>query len=269
MVIKETRAKTLKSIRGLSVTITGQCWISQKDLAYRIRRQGGRVTTNNTVTYSTEILVRGASGQWKYKTHGRKEAKAAQLIRQGQSIKIVPADELRKLIETGKPAQLADTVAGQPLEWLKPPSKQVFEEITKISGGLDREYTVNGRREQGYLRALLFQGKSISTCGICGREFPVELLIAAHIKPRSKCTQIERRDAPNIVFPLCLFGCDSLYEQGIVSIDQEGYVVAITASTLTKSVSHYLRSIRGRKCEFWTENSAPYFQWHYERKLRI
>lgn len=268
MNIKETRAKTLKSIRGLSVTITGKCWTSRKDLTRLIRQQGGRITSNNTVTNSTDVLVRGTSEQWKYKTYGRKEEKAAQFIREGQAIKVLSDNEFRNMVERGKPARLADTVAGQPFEWLKPPPKRVFEEITKIPGGLDREYTINGRREQGYLRALLFKEKSISTCGICGREFPVELLVAAHIKPRSKCTLREKRDAANIVFPLCLFGCDSLYERGIVSINSKGYVVVRATAELTKSVSHHLKNIKGRKCESWTDTNARYFQWHYERRFR-
>jgi hypothetical protein len=41
---------------------------------------------------------------------------------------------------------------------------------------------------------------------------PTALLIAAHIKPRSKCTEDERRDFVNNVIPMCLLGCDALFE---------------------------------------------------------
>lgn len=265
--IKKENVKALRSIVGLSVTITGKCWITRNELTRRIRQRGGRITPNNTVTNSTDVLVRGVSAQWKYNTYGRKEARAAQLMRDGQSIAVVHDHEFQKLIEENKPAQIENTIAGQPMEWLDVPPKRVFENITKIRGALDREYTTNGRLEQGYLRAHLFKGKSTSQCAICGHEFPVELLIAAHIKPRSKCTLEEKRDAANIVFPLCLFGCDSLYERGIVSINK-GYVVAISAPELTNSVKHYLKNIKGRKCEFWTHKNAGYFQWHYKRRLR-
>jgi hypothetical protein len=190
------------------------------------------------------------------------------LIGDGHPLKVVPDYEFRKLIDTGKPARVAGTIAGQPIEWLQTPSKGVFHNITKVRGALDREYTTNGRLEQGYLRAQLLKGKSTSECAICGREFPVELLVAAHIKPRSKCTLREKRDASNIVFPLCLFGCDSLYERGIVGINSKGYVVVIATSSLTKCVKHHLRNIKGRKCGFWTDKNSRYFQWHYERRFR-
>jgi hypothetical protein len=265
---KEYPTKTLKSIRGQTVTITGKCWIGRDDLARMIRKQGGLIQPKNPVNNSTTVLVRGASQLWKYKTHGRKEAKAAQLIQSGQSLVVVPDYEFQKLMDTGKPARLADTVAGQPLEWLETPSKRVFDDITKISGALDREYTTKGRLEQGYLRAQLFKGTSSSRCAICGREFPTELLIAAHIKPRSQCTLKEKRDAANIVFPLCLFGCDSLYERGIISIDDQGDVKVGTTFKITKSLMKFLKEIKDKRCEYWTDTTAQYFQWHFERRFR-
>lgn len=180
----------------------------------------------------------------------------------------MPDYEFQKLIEKGKPARVASTIAGQPMQWLETPSEVVFNNICKISGALDREYTVKGRLEQGYLRTQLFKGKSSSNCAICGREFPIELLIAAHIKPRSACTLGEKRDADNIAFPLCLFGCDSLYERGVVSINHKGYAIVATTFKLTKIVGQYLRDIKGKRCEFWTDNNAKYFRWHYERRFR-
>ncbi len=57
--IKKENAKTLKSIRGLSVAITGICWINRDALARLIRKQGGLITRNYAVTSSTDVLVRG------------------------------------------------------------------------------------------------------------------------------------------------------------------------------------------------------------------
>ena len=48
------------------------------------------------------------------------------------------------------------------------------------------------RIEQGLLRALLFGGKSQAQCALCHKELPTDLLVTAHIKPRSKCTTQER-----------------------------------------------------------------------------
>jgi hypothetical protein len=265
--IKKENLKILRSIRGLSVAITGTCWISQAGLRRLIRKHGGLSTPGNKVNDSTSVLVRGSSSKWKYETHGLKEAKATELMRKGKYIVVVPDYEFKKLVLQDKPARIADTIAGQPIEWLVPPSKETFDNICKIPGALDREYTTKGRLEQSYLRKRLFSGKSSSMCAICGREFPIQLLIAAHIKPRSECSLQEKRDVSNIVFPLCLFGCDTLYERGIVTINNKGYVTVFTTIELTKTVGQYLNDIKGKRCKSWTGNNAQYFRWHYERRF--
>jgi len=55
----------------------------------------------------------------------------------------------------------------------------------------------------------------MSSCSLCGQLLPVELLVAAHIKPRSECSRRERLDFENIVFGVCVLGCDALYEKGL------------------------------------------------------
>ena len=42
-------------------------------------------------------------------------------------------------------------------------------------------------------------------------------LVAAHKKKRATCTEQERVD-PHIVMPLCVFGCDFIYENRFVTI---------------------------------------------------
>ena len=42
------------------------------------------------------------------------------------------------------------------------------------------------RKEQGILRGILFKGISEAKCAICHRTFPTDIMVAAHIKPRSK-----------------------------------------------------------------------------------
>jgi hypothetical protein len=44
--------------------------------------------------------------------------------------------------------------------------------------------------------------------------FPVDLLVAAHIKRRSLCSETERRDLHNVAMLACKFGCDALFEEG-------------------------------------------------------
>ena len=52
------------------------------------------------------------------------------------------------------------------------------------------------------MRALeqseLFGGKTEAVCVLCGLSYPVELLVAAHLKRRSNCTIAEKLDFRNI-----------------------------------------------------------------------
>ena len=60
-------------------------------------------------------------------------------------------------------------------------------------------------------------------CAICHRTFPVDLMVAAHIKPRSKCSTSERKN-PNIVMPVCKVGCDDFFEKGYIKVGKDGVV---------------------------------------------
>tara|TARA_X000001036_G_C20683908_1_gene806872 strand:- start:2394 stop:3305 length:912 start_codon:yes stop_codon:yes gene_type:complete len=131
---------------------------------------------------------------------------------------------------------------------------------------LDRSVKSTSRGEQSYLRKYLGLTKGGSMdCGICGREFPNNLLIAAHIKPRAKCTVDEQNDFDNIGIPACLFGCDSLYEKGYISV-QNGKVVVwgqITESK-TRAIKKATKDLNGKEISKWNSGTAPYFNWHYQ-----
>ena len=75
-----------------------------------------------------------------------------------------------------------------------------------------------GRKEQSTLREWLFKGRELAACAICGKEYTVGAMRTAHKKKRSECSEEERRD-PNIVMPLCVFGCDFLYEERYLYIE--------------------------------------------------
>lgn len=266
--MSKKRPKTLNSVRKLSVAITGECWISQAELARLIKKKGGQVSPKYNVTTSTDVLVRGRSSSWKHKDYGRKEADVARFIQNGATISVIDDEEFRKLIEDDKSAHVSDAIAGLPIEWYASPSKQAFLTVTRLTGALDREYTIKGRTEQGYLRKQLFGKEESFRCSLCGRIFPTNLLIAAHIKPRSKCSLPEKQDAANIVFPLCLFGCDSLYERGYASVNSRGKVEVKIFDSNTPIVKTYLKSIEGRTCKSWTAQTAKYFAWHYKYHFR-
>lgn len=263
---RKPRSGKIATIRDLTIAITGECWITQGELGRLIRKRGGSYAEG--VTRSTDLLVRGDSSTWAHGDYGRKEEAAVRWIRKGKPIKVVHDYEFRKLVENGKPARLTTTIAGQPVEWLNAPQDpKGFLRIAKIPGALDREHTTRGRVEQGYLRSLLFKGKDFHKCALCGRPFPIELLVAVHIKPRSECSAGERRDAAHIVFPLCQMGCDLLYERGYVSVADSGRIVVTRSKEITRPVRAHLRNLKGKRCPSWNPKTENYFRWHYERRF--
>ena len=91
---------------------------------------------------------------------------------------------------------------------------------------------------------------------------PVRLLHAAHIKKRAKCTEEERTD-PNIVMPLCKLGCDDLFEQGFILIDNKGLVRKNRNTPVSKDLDLHLESLVELKCTSFNKNTAPYFKHRY------
>lgn len=145
-----------------------------------------------------------------------------------------------------------------------------FDRAISVLGGadsLDRKVESLSRVEQTYLRQMLFGRESTSRCAICGEEFPVELLVAAHIKRRSACSLDERRDAEHIVMPACTFGCDELFERGFVGVDSTGRVVTADDGT-TPTVAARLNLLRGRSCRTFERRREGYFSWHLENSFR-
>jgi hypothetical protein len=262
-----TMNKWLRSIWGQCIAFTGTAWLPRAELQAIIRKKGGISTPRGRVTRATTVLVRGESSEWAFGEYGNKEREAARLISEGVRISIVYEAEFRKLLEEGKPARVADRIAGEPVEWLMPATMQQFRRAALRPGPLDREHTVRGRIEQAFLRQNLCGSAEQATCSLCGKRLPVGLLVAAHIKPRSECSSAERRDADNIVFCLCLLGCDALYERGLVAVAEGGRIV-ISSDQHTAALTAALSRFRGRKCAAWNPVRARYFNWHLTRRFQ-
>jgi hypothetical protein len=259
-----TNTRSIKDVRGKTIAITGQCWTTHAEIARLLRRQGGRYSPD--LTRSTQILVRGQSGQWKYGDYGRKEERAYKYALTGSDIRIVSGDAMRRLLEKGTAAKPTPLIAGEPVDWIRSPSYETFADAAKRPGPLDREHTVVGRAEQSYLRNYLLNGRRDAPCAICGRTFPRALLIASHIKARSVCTRTERLDL-NIAFLLCALGCDTLYERGFASVDGDGKVVTCAPKGLTKDLAAVLRSVAGRRCRAWSPETQKYLGWHLTNRF--
>ena len=114
------------------------------------------------------------------------------------------------------------------------------------------------RKEQDTLRRWLFEGKCKENCAICGNEHMVTALVAAHKKRRRDCSERERRD-PHIVMPICVFGCDFLYERRHIVVDQ-GFVREGLGAEFGKADVDHLNRLIGRKLDDrWLEGDSSYF----------
>jgi hypothetical protein len=131
-----------------------------------------------------------------------------------------------------------------------------------FDGDLDRPRDTAERGEQALLRRVVFGTAQRARCAVCGDQFPVAFLRAAHIKRRSRCSDDERRDLGNIAMPACLFGCDSLFELGFVAVDPEGRIIVSPASLDDPALGPRLRDLAGRRCETATAGRRGYYEWH-------
>ena len=257
----------LRSLQGEHVAFTGTAWLKRSELQRIVRRHGGFPTLGAKVTSDTTVLVRGDSSVWAFGDYGTKERHAAHLISNGVAISLVYDSEFRKLIESGRPARVADRIAGDPVLWLEPSTERHFDRAALKAGPLDQEHSVLGRLEQSYLRQRLFRGAEHAACALCGKHLPVGLLIAAHVKPRSECSRRERLDAENIVFGLCLLGCDALYERGLIAVGEGGRILISTAQPGTV-LTAFLQGFSKRTCRAWNEATEGYFKWHVTHRFQ-
>jgi hypothetical protein len=124
-------------------------------------------------------------------------------------------------------------------------------------GGTDREARSTARREQGILAEWVFGREAHADCAACGRMFARRALVVAHKKKRNRCTDQERLD-PYIVFPLCVFGCDHLYEHGYISV--KNGIFCLGKATAGQTESAVVKALKDRAVpERWLRGPAAYF----------
>ncbi|WP_369046802.1 hypothetical protein [Sinomonas sp. P10A9] len=115
------------------------------------------------------------------------------------------------------------------------------------------------RAEQQFLRMQLLADYG-PQCAICGKVLPKDLLVAAHIKRRSECTDVERLDFGAAAMLTCTLGCDSLFENGYLRVDDEGNVRA--AATEFAGLSAALSDLDGACCLAFSEATTRNFEFH-------
>ena len=134
------------------------------------------------------------------------------------------------------------------------------------------------RKEQGLLRKYLItvsdgiemsNGDKSCKCLICNRYFSSELLVAAHVKKRADCTNEEKADIENIAMLQC-GGCDKLFENGYLFINDKGIINANTDVPLTDDVVKKLARVVGNKTEYFNNNFSrqKYIKFHKEKAIK-
>lgn len=133
------------------------------------------------------------------------------------------------------------------------------DKVTMPSGDLDVPRLVKTRREQSRLQKHLFGGLSMSTCALCSKSLPVELLRAAHIKRRDNSSYEERINLANVM-AACTLGCDELFERGYLYVDDSG--VLKTGTTESAVLQQVLKGYARLKVDIYSPNNASFFEWH-------
>jgi hypothetical protein len=95
---------------------------------------------------------------------------------------------------------------------------------------------------------------------ICGEYLPASFLVAAHIKPQAVCTDEERRDYINNVAPMCLLGCDALFERGFIIVEN-GYVRVRIDYDESDGLGKLLKRLNGKAILSWEPGRQKYSRW--------
>ncbi|MEV8631935.1 hypothetical protein AB0395_09780 [Streptosporangium sp. NPDC051023] len=149
-----------------------------------------------------------------------------------------------------------------------PTTMDSASEIIPFSGELEREVSRASRREQAKLKRILLPGTS-GVCALCGRTFERRLLVAAHIKKRSACSDQERRDLANVAMLNCILGCDALYEHGYVTVGPFGEILISNAALNGPSIREHIHLyLKGRTTTWWNATREKYFAWHRAHSYR-
>lgn len=184
--------------------------------------------------------------------------------------------ELEALVRTGMGARMSNRDLENPASFIASKKIKYAEqdkpEVSPKSllpelideADLDIDSKSKSRKEQAFLRAFLANGKLNQACVLCRKEFPIEFLIAAHIKKRSDCSRDEKLDFENVAALMCKAGCDDLYEKGYVYVS-DGVVCKNTSRVTTPALDFLIGDLVGNTVRNW-KGSEAYYK-HHEAKF--
>ncbi len=131
----------------------------------------------------------------------------------------------------------------------------------KRLASLNKETITRRRTEQYILRNYLTNNKENCECAICQKDYPIKFLATAHIKKRKDCSDEEKRDL-NIVMPACHLGCDKIYEEGYIYIEDGIIQSNLAKKNTTQHLKKYITEIEKNQCVYFKEETAQYFKFH-------
>ena len=181
-------------------------------------------------------------------------------------------DELEALVRSGLGArmsspdikQAASLITSDKIEFTSPKTTAVTAKVVlpKLSEevNLDVDSSSKARKEQAFLRAFHANGRLNAQCVLCGQEYPLEFLVAAHIKKRSECSNIEKLDYENVAALMCKAGCDDLFEKGYIYVS-DAEVRKNTKRKTTAALDSLINRIVGNKVSNW-RGSKVYYNYH-------
>lgn len=185
-------------------------------------------------------------------------------------------EELEALVRSGLGArmsspdikQAASLITADNIEFTDSSSPPVMARtvLPKLSEEVDLDFdsTIKSRKEQAFLRAHISGGRPKAKCVLCENEYPLEFLVAAHIKKRSECSKSERLDFDNIAALMCKAGCDDMFEKGYVFVSG-GVVKKNKKRSTTPALDMLIRNIEGNVVVNWSGSSVYYK--HHESKF--
>lgn len=166
--------------------------------------------------------------------------------------------------------QAASLISADKIKFTDSSSPQVSPKavLPKLSEevDLDNDSITKSRKEQIFLRAHISDGRSQAKCVLCKNEYPIEFLVAAHIKKRSECSTSEKLDFDNIAAFMCKAGCDDMYEKGYVFVS-DGIVKKNRKRFTTPALDMLISRIEGNTVENWSGSSA-YYKYHESKFKR-
>ena len=167
-----------------------------------------------------------------------------------------------------KSGHVIDYLGASSLKWEAPPPPAELDAAFSTEGPLDFIAPGKRRVEQRALRGHLLPNAT-GTCALCGREFAKQFLRAAHIKPRAACTETERRDLAHVAMPACVFGCDALFEQGYVSVGEQGELLISPQAGGVQGIHQYIQNhLEGGNVRVGLAQRDAYFSWHRTHRFR-